>query len=82
MVQNNLLEWFIVAFVSFADTDKVKIKLMQEGFESRPACIYYLQNTPSVINDIQKMEPNNTGMWFQCLDKDDVARYEIKRESI
>jgi len=77
-----LTEWFIVAFITFADTDRVKIKLMQEGFSTKPSCIYYLKNTPSVVNDIQILEPGNNGMWFQCLDTDDVARYKIKRQAI
>jgi len=77
-----LLEWFIVAFITFADTDQVKIKLMQEGFSTKPSCVKYLKNSPSVVNDIQILEPANNGMWFQCLDTNDVARYKIKRQAI
>lgn len=76
------MEWFIVAFISFAGTDQVKIKLMQEGFSNKPACVQYLKDTPEVVNDIMKMEPNNIGMSFTCLDRDQVAYYKVKRQAI
>lgn len=60
----------------------MKIKLMQEGFSTEPACVQYLKTTPSVVQDIMKMEPSNSGMYFQCLDRDEVRTYQIKRRSI
>ena len=82
MVQNNLIEWFIVAFITFNHSDEVKIKLMQDGFATKPACVSYLKENASVVNDIQILEPTNNGMWFECLDTNTVARYKIKRKSI
>jgi len=77
-----LIEWFIIAFITFADTDQIKVKLMQEGFDTRASCLKYLKHTPSVINDIQLMEPHNNGMWFQCLDTNQVKEYAIQQQAI
>lgn len=55
---------------------------MQDGFATKPACISYLKENASVVNDIQILEPTNNGMWFECLDTNTVARYKIKRKSI
>ena len=40
------------------------------------------KQTPGIINDIMILEPSNTGMYFQCLDTDEVSRLKIKRKSI
>ena len=77
-----MLEWFIVAFISMPNTDRIEIKLMQESFSSEVACIKYMRETPGIVNDIMIIEPSNTGMYFQCLDTESVARYKVKRKSI
>tara|TARA_Y100000996_G_C21993698_1_gene425687 strand:- start:194 stop:427 length:234 start_codon:yes stop_codon:yes gene_type:complete len=77
-----MIEWFIVAFVSMPNTDRIEIKLMQESFNSKPACIRYLRDTPEIINDIQILEPTNTGMRFKCLDTKQVEYYKVKRKAI
>ena len=77
-----MLEWFIVAFISMPNTDRIEVKAMQESFNSKAACMKYMKETPSIVNDIQILEPRNTGMWFQCLDKNSVAQFKIKRRSI
>ena len=64
------------------NTDRIEVKLMQQSFTSRKACINYLRETPSVVNDIMILEPRNTGMHFQCLDQNQVQTYQIKRRSI
>ena len=55
---------------------------MQESFNSKPACIRYLRDTPEIINDIQILEPTNTGMRFKCLDTKQVEYYKVKRKAI
>ena len=55
---------------------------MQESFTSEVACIKYMRETPGIVNDIMIIEPSNTGMYFQCLDTESVARYKVKRKSI
>jgi len=60
----------------------IEIKQMQQIFESKTACVKYMKDTPEIINDIMKMNPNNTGMYFQCLNTNEIAQHQIKRESI
>ena len=55
---------------------------MQESFDNKASCVKYMQETPEIINDIQKLEPRNTGMYFQCLDKNTIVEYKVKRKSI
>ncbi len=77
-----MLEWFIIAFISMPNTDRIEIKQMQESFNNKDACVKYIKETPGIINDIMILEPTNTGMYFQCLDTKEVARYKIKRQAI
>ena len=77
-----MLEWFVVAFISMPNTTDIEIKQMQQIFKSRSACVKYMKDTPEIVNDIMKLNPTNTGMYFQCLDTNEVARYKVKRESI
>lgn len=77
-----MLEYFIVAFISMPNTDRIDIKQMTNSFNSKSACIQYIKDTPNIINDIMILAPTNTGMSFQCLDNNEVARYKLKRESI
>jgi hypothetical protein len=64
------------------NTDRIEIKQMTNSFNSKSACVQYLKDTPSIINDIMILAPTNTNMSFQCLDSKEVARYQLKRESI
>ena len=77
-----MIEWFIVAFISLPNTDRIELKQMQESFINKDACVKYMEETPGIINDIMILEPSNTGMYFQCLDTDEVSRLKIKRKSI
>ena len=77
-----MIEWFIVAFISLPNTDRIEIKQMQESFINKDAFVKYMEETPGIINDIMILEPSNTGMYFQCLDTDEVSRLKIKRKSI
>lgn len=77
-----MIEWFIIAFISMPNTDRIEIKQMQESFINKDACVKYMEETPGIINDIMILEPSNTGMYFQCLDTDEVSRLKIKRKSI
>ena len=77
-----MLEWFIVAFVTFANTDRVEIKLMQESFKSRPVCVDYMRDNPGIVSDMFILEPNNNGMWFECHDTKTIERFKIKRKAI
>ena len=77
-----MIEWFIVAFISLPNTDRIEIKQMQESFINKDACVKYMEETPGIINDIMILEPSNTGMYFQCLDTDEVSRLKIKRKLI
>ena len=63
-------------------TDRIELKLMEKSFDSKAACVKYMQQTPSVVNDIHILEPRNTGIWFERLDKNSVDQFRIKRKSI
>ena len=63
-------------------TERIDIKQMTNSFNSKSACVQYLKDKPNIINDIMILAPTNTGMSFQCLDSKQVARYQLKRESI
>ena len=64
------------------NTDRMEIKAMQESFNSKAACVKYMKETPSIVNDIQILEPRNTGMWFECLDTLSIEKFKRKQESI
>ena len=64
------------------NTDRIEIKLMEQSFDTKASCIKYMRETPGIINDIQILEPRNTGMWFKCLDKNTVDLYKVKRKFI
>lgn len=77
-----MLEWFIIAIVSFANTERLEVKQMLESFTSESACKQYIKNTPAIINDIQILEPTNVGMSFMCATPEEIKRLKIKRRSI
>ena len=62
--------------------DRIEIKLLQESFDNKASCVKYMRETPGIVNDIMIIEPSNTGMYFQCLDTESIARYKVKRKSI
>ena len=64
------------------NTDRIEIKAMQESFNSKAACVKYMKETPSIVNDIQILEPRNTGMWFKCLDTLSIEKFKVKQELI
>lgn len=77
-----MIEWFVVAFISMPNTNSLEIKHLQKSFSSKVQCVKYMKDTPGIINDIMKMNPTNTGMYFQCLNTNEVARYKIKQQAI
>lgn len=64
------------------NTDRIEIKLMEQSFDNKAACVKYMKETPSIVNDIQLLEPRNTGMWFKCLDTLSIEKFKIKQELI
>ena len=77
-----MVEWFIIALVSFAHTDKIEIKQMTNMFPTQEACKQYLRDTPDIVNDILKLEPNNNGISFVCVDQKEIKRLSAKRKSV
>ena len=77
-----MIEWFIIAMVYFKDTDMVEIKKMEMPFESEQLCKAYIKNTPNIIYDIQRIEPNSVGASFKCFDTNGVNQFLVKRRSI
>lgn len=77
-----MIEWFVVAMVYFKDTDIVEIKKMEMPFQSEQLCKAYLRNTPNIVYDIQKLEPNSVGASFKCFDTNAVKQFLINRRSI
>tara|TARA_B100001057_G_scaffold156527_1_gene156992 strand:- start:12236 stop:12469 length:234 start_codon:yes stop_codon:yes gene_type:complete len=77
-----MIEWFVVAMVYFKDTDIVEIKKMEMPFQTEQLCKAYLRNTPNIVYDIQKLEPNSVGASFKCFDTNGVKQFLINRRSI
>jgi hypothetical protein len=77
-----MIEWFIIAVVSFANTERLEVKQMLEGFTTESACKQYIKHTPAIINDIQILEPTNVGISFMCATPAEIQRLKIKRRAI
>ncbi len=53
-----------------------------DSFTGKQECLYYIDDTPGLINDIQLIEPNNNGISFMCVTQDEIKQLKIKRKSI
>lgn len=53
-----------------------------DSFTGKQECLYYIDDTPELINDVQLMEPNNNGMSFMCVTQDEIKGLKVKRQSI
>tara|TARA_B110000091_G_C13729078_1_gene438211 strand:- start:975 stop:1208 length:234 start_codon:yes stop_codon:yes gene_type:complete len=77
-----VIEWFIIALVYFPNTERIEVKQMTNSFTGKQECLYYIEDTPELINDIQLIEPNNNGISFMCVTQDEIKRLKIKRKSV
>ena len=77
-----MIEWFIIALVYFPNTERIEVKQMTNSFTGKQECLYYIEDTPELINDIQLIEPNNNGISFMCVTQDEIKQLKIKRKSI
>jgi|TARA_B110000467_G_C18062357_1_gene336920 hypothetical protein len=77
-----VIEWFIIALVYFPNTERIEVKQMTNSFTGKQECLYYIEDTPELINDIQLIEPNNNGISFMCVTQDEIKQLKIKRKSI
>lgn len=66
----------------FPNTDRIEVKQMMDSFTGKQECLYYIDDTPELINDVQLMEPNNNGMSFMCVTQDEIKGLKVKRQSI
>ena len=55
---------------------------MTNSFTGKQECLYYIEDTPELINDIQLIEPNNNGISFMCVTQDEIKQLKIKRKSV
>jgi hypothetical protein len=76
-----LIEWFIIALVYFPNTERIEVKQLMDSFTGKQECLYYIDDTPGLINDIQLIEPNNNGISFMCVTQDEIKQLKIKRKS-
>ena len=53
-----------------------------ESFTGKQECLYYIEDTPQLVNDVQIMEPNNNGVSFMCVTQDEIKRLKIKQKSV
>ena len=53
-----------------------------DSFTGKQECLYYIDDTPELINDIQLIEPNNNGISFMCVTQDEINGLKVKRQSI
>ena len=77
-----MIEWFIIALVYFPNTERIEVKQMMDSFTGKQECLYYIEDTPELVNDVQIMEPNNNGVSFICVTQDEIKRLKIKRKSV
>ena len=77
-----MIEWFIIALVYFPNTERIEVKQMMDSFTGKQECLYYIEDTPELINDIQLIEPNNNGISFMCVTQDEIKQLKIKRKSV
>ena len=77
-----MIEWFIIALVYFPNTERIEVKQMMDSFTGKQECLYYIEDTPELVNDVQIMEPNNNGVSFMCVTQDEIKRLKIKRKSV
>jgi hypothetical protein len=68
--------------VYFPNTERIEVKQMMESFTGKQECLYYIEDTPQLVNDVQIMEPNNNGVSFMCVTQDEIKRLKIKRKSV
>ena len=66
----------------FPNTERIEVKQMMESFTGKQECLYYIEDTPQLVNDVQIMEPNNNGVSFMCVTQDEIKRLKIKRKSV
>ena len=76
-----MIEWFIIALVYFPNTERIEVKQLMDSFTGKQECLYYINDTPGLINDIQLIEPNNNGISFMCVTQDEIKQLKIKRKS-
>ena len=55
---------------------------MTNSFTGKQECLYYIEDTPELVNDIQIIEPNNNGISFMCVTQDEIKNLQIKRKYI
>ena len=65
----------------FPNTERIEVKHMTNSFTGKQECLYYIEDTPELINDIQLIEPNNNGISFMCVTQDEIKQLKIKRKS-
>ena len=61
----------------FPNTDRIEVKQMMNSFTGKQECLYYIEDTPGLVNDVQIMEPNNNGVSFMCVTQDEIKRLKI-----
>ena len=77
-----MIEWFIIALVYFPNTERIEVKQMTNSFTGKQECLYYIEDTPELVDDIQIIEPNNNGISFMCVTHDEIKNLQIKRKYI
>jgi hypothetical protein len=68
--------------VYFPNTDRIEVKQMMNSFTGKQECLYYIEDTPGLVNDVQIMEPNNNGVSFMCVTQNEIKRLKIKQKSV
>jgi hypothetical protein len=68
--------------VYFPNTERIEVKQLMDSFTGKQECLYYIEDTPELVDDIQIIEPNNNGISFMCVTQDEIKQLKIKRKSI
>jgi len=71
--------WFIVAIISFHNSDEVVVKKMAKAFQTKELCQTFYQTNMSVRNDVLLLEPTQRGHTLVCLQQTDIDNLDSEK---
>jgi len=71
--------WFIVAIISFHNSDEVVVKKMNQGFQTKELCQKFYQTNTAVRNDVLLLEPTQRGHTLVCLQQTDIDNLDSEK---
>ena len=62
-----MLEWFIVAIVTFHNTSETRFEQMEKSFATKELCQQFYQTNMGVRDDVIVMYPHQRGHTLVCM---------------